>query len=702
MSLDRTIRADTPTIQRWLPDVLDRLRIRRVPALLACPTQLEDGSSARIDLLVTPTRFPIAMRTLSVLGFAEPPGQGPSWPSIDRSIREGTTLVRADGVRVDLAHRIRPWVWGDRLPFALLDRRSVASDLDGSATRSVDTSAAVVIAALRSLDGDADGGIVALRALVPACDPEDVARLARSRGLVGILAAILAALPPRDRPTRLLEVLAGSPPPFADAFRLHRLHRLQAHGRGKGHPLAKVFALPIPNAAAYVAATAVPPPAFLERRLGSRSAYPMWWSQMFGARRTQQGSTEAAWTADGSTGTATAGNGGHATHRSVAGPRPRRGPTSLFPEVGPVTAATLFHDVPGAPSAPTDAGAWDEELDVLLEQRLSGFALAAAARSQVHLSPGTEALLHGAHMRAAARAMAIESTAASALEVLASRSIPFVVSKGPGIALSYPQPALRPYGDIDVLVPPDRFSEAMSSLGSLGFEEYFDTGEPRSYFDGYCREGVNLVRADGGSIDLHHRIPPWVWGTHLGFARLLERSREIELVGGRVRVLDPTHNILVAALHIISDRRDQPGSKLITWRDIVSLAQVCDPEAVVAEAQRLGLDWYLAFILRQLPPSIRPDQLTKLLGHPHTNAGDAFRLRRLIPPALGSRHQIAQVFRLPIPNAVAFLGGYVVPSRVFLRKRYGQDGGYVRWWREATGRLRDARDAPFDGSWGER
>ncbi|HET9248371.1 MAG TPA: nucleotidyltransferase family protein [Actinomycetota bacterium] len=699
MSLDSPIRADTPTIQRWLPDVLDRLRIRRVPVLLPCPTQLEDGSSARIDLLVTPTRFPIAMRTLSALGFAEPPGQGPSWPSIDRSIREGITLVRADGVRVDLAHRIRPWVWGDRLPFALLDRRSVTATLDGRATRSVDTSAAVVIATLRSLEGDADGGIRALRALVPACDPGEVARLARSTGLDGVVGAILATLPLRDRPTRLLEVFAGSPPPFADAF---RLQRLRAHGRGRRHPLAQVFALPIPNAAAHVAATAVPAPAFLERRLGSRTAYPTWWSQMIVARRTHQGSIGAARTADGPAGMTTAGNGDRAAHRSVAGPRPKRGPTSLFPEVGPVTAATLFHDVPGAPSAPTATDAWDDELAVLLEQRLSGFALAAAARCEAHLSPGTEALLHGAHMRAAARAMAIESTATSALEILASRSIPFVVSKGPGIALSYPQPALRPYGDIDVLVPPDRFSAAMSSLGSLGFEEYFDTGEPRSYFDRYCREGVNLVRADGGSIDLHHRIPPWVWGTRLGFARLLERSHEIELVGGRMRVLDPTHNILVAALHIISDRRDQPGSKLITWRDIVSLAQVCDPEAVVAEAQRLGLDWYLAFILRQLPPSVRPERLTELLGHPHAEPGDAFRLRRLIPPALGSRHQIAQVFRLPIPNAAAFLGGYVVPSRVFLKKRYGQDGGYVRWWREATGRLRDARDAPFDSPWGER
>jgi hypothetical protein len=589
-------------------------------------------------------------------------------------------------------------VWGDRLPFTLLDRRSVAGVFHGTGIRSVDAGAGVVIAALRSIEGDVDGGIRALRTLAAACDPEDFARLVHSTGLSGVVEVIIAALPPRDRPTRLLEVLSGSKPTFADAF---RLRRLQAHGRGKRHPFAQAFALPIPNAVVYVATTAVPAPASLERRLGSRRAYPTWWGQMYGARRIRQSSTEAARTPDVPAGKAPAGNGDRAARRSVAGPRPRRGPTSLFPEVGPVTAATLFHDVPGAPAAPTDADAWDDELDVLLEQRLSGFALAAAARYGAHLSQGTEELLHGAHMRAAARAMAIESTAASALEVLTSRSIPFVVSKGPGIALSYPQPALRPYGDIDVLVPPDRFSDAMSSLDALGFEEYFDTGEPRSYFDLYCREGVNLVRADSGSIDLHHRIPPWVWGMRLGFARLLERSHEVQLVGGRVRVLDPTHNILVAALHVISDRRDQPGSKLITWRDVVSLARVCDPEAVVTEAERLELDWYLAFILRQLPPSVRPEHLTELLGHRHADAGDAFRLRRLLPPALGSRHQIAQVFRLPIPNAVAFLGGYVVPSRAFLKKRYGQDGGYVRWWREATGRLRDARDVPFDGPGGD-
>jgi hypothetical protein len=66
--------------------------------------------------------------------------------------------------------------------------------------------------------------------------------------------------------------------------------------------------------------------------------------------------------------------------------------------------------------------------------------------------------------------------------------------------------------------------------------------------------------------------------------------------------------------------------------------------------------------------SIRPRPLMDRLGTPQPPPGDAFRLRRLLPPALGSRHQIAQVFRLPAPNAMAFLAGYVVPSREFLRE----------------------------------
>jgi glycosyltransferase involved in cell wall biosynthesis len=388
---------------------------------------------------------------------------------------------------------------------------------------------------------------------------------------------------------------------------------------------------------------------------------------------------------------------------TVTGPVPMETATTstrLFPTIGPVTAGVLFHGIEGAPRLPHDAAAWDEELPLLLGHRLTGLASAAASSEGVLLPEDVRAQLHASHLRTTARALAVESTAIDVLRTLEGRRIPYVVTKGPGIARAYPDPALRPYGDLDVLVAPERFNDALDAIVRTGFTAYFEGGEPRSYFDRHCREGVNLIREDGGSIDLHHVIPPWVWGERLPFGRLLDRSNEIEIAGGKARVLAPEHNLLVACLHVVSDRGVRPGYKLMTWRDVVTLSEVCDPAVVVFEARRAHLDWYVSSILRELPPSVQPTSLLGKLGPGSPSRGDAFRLHRLLPPAVGSKHQIAQAFRLPLPNACAFLAGYAFPSRRFLRKRYVDGGGYVRWWREATDRLRDARDLEDDGTQG--
>jgi glycosyltransferase involved in cell wall biosynthesis len=368
----------------------------------------------------------------------------------------------------------------------------------------------------------------------------------------------------------------------------------------------------------------------------------------------------------------------------------------LFPAIGPVTAGALFHGVEGAAPPPDDPEAWRRELPLLIRHRLAGLALAASAAVGVELAYDVRERLHASNLNTTARSIAVESTAIEVLEAFEGMQIPHVITKGPGIARAYGDPSTRPYGDLDILVAPERFEDALASVAGIGFGIYFEGGEPRSYFDRYCREGVNLVRGDGGSVDLHHRIPPWVWGQRLVFDRLLERSTEIAIAGGKALALAPEHNLIVASLHVISDRGLRPGYKLITWRDLVALAAVAAPENVAAEAKRARLDWFVGATLRELPRSVQPQELLRALPRAQPPPGDLFRLRRLLPPAVGSKHQIAQAFRLPIPNACAFLAGYVFPSRAFLTNRYGDSGGYVRWWREASGRLRDAREADED------
>jgi hypothetical protein len=359
------------------------------------------------------------------------------------------------------------------------------------------------------------------------------------------------------------------------------------------------------------------------------------------------------------------------------------------PRVGRATQQSLFHGIEGAPSGsgPDD---WARDLHVIVHHRLSGLALAAASADGTKLDQRTETLLKQVRDTDVVRSMGLEAAAPAAVDRLREAGVSAVVTKGPGIAGTYPQAALRPFRDIDILVPKGRFIRARGALEAMGFHSLPDRERPRAYFDLHCREALNLFREDGTSIDLHHHIPPWIWGRQMSFREVRDRAKPLALPAGVVPIADPVHNLLIAALHLISDG-GRPGQTLLIWRDLVALAHATDPRIGAAEARRVRLDWCLAFVLRSLPGFARPRELLRHLGDALPDRADAFRLRHLLPPAVGSRHLVGQAFRLPLPNAVSFMAGYLLPSRPFLKGRYGSPNAYRRWWGDAFGRLKEAQ-----------
>ena len=357
----------------------------------------------------------------------------------------------------------------------------------------------------------------------------------------------------------------------------------------------------------------------------------------------------------------------------------------LFPDIGPVTAAVLFHGLAGAPVVPADPAAWEAEVSVLTAQRLSGLALAAAKTAGVDLAPETLAALRSSHGIYSAVSMRVESFAPAVSELLASNSIQHVVTKGAGIAREYPDVSFRTFVDLDVLVAPAAFDKALALLRTIGFNEPELAPEPRDYFIRRCREAINLVREDGASVDLHHHVPPWVWGSRLPLGRVTARAKPVALDRGTIPVPDPVHNLLIASMHVISDK-NKAGMSLLVWRDVIQLAAHCDPADVAREAMAFELDWLVSLILRSLPLAVQPTLLLDALGNAAPKGVDAWRLRRLLPPGIGSR-TLAPAFRLPLPNALAYLAGYALPSKRFLLSRYGRPVTVARWWRDSVSQV---------------
>jgi hypothetical protein len=186
----------------------------------------------------------------------------------------------------------------------------------------------------------------------------------------------------------------------------------------------------------------------------------------------------------------------------------------------------------GAHVAAVLAGSWRAEpppLDVsardliavapfLLQTGAAGLAWWKIRRSPVASSTAGE--LHDAYRLFALQAVLHEQRVARAFAALRAGGVEAILGKGWAMARQYPDPGLRPYGDIDLYVRPEHHPAALEALE-----------DPQ-------REGVDLHR---GFAELDDRQPD----------ELLARSRVEILRGVEVRVFGAEDHIRLLALHML-------------------------------------------------------------------------------------------------------------------------------------------------------
>lgn len=140
-----------------------------------------------------------------------------------------------------------------------------------------------------------------------------------------------------------------------------------------------------------------------------------------------------------------------------------------------------------------------------------------------------------------------EERVARAVGCLRGARIEPFLAKGWAAARLYPEPGLRPSGDIDLYVPRDRHPEARQALEA-----------------GRAAGGVDLHR---GFDELDDREP----------GQLLARSRTMVAAGVGVRVFGPEDHLRLLCLHLLRHGASRP-----LW--------LCDVGAAV-ESRPDGFDW---------------------------------------------------------------------------------------------------------------
>lgn len=168
------------------------------------------------------------------------------------------------------------------------------------------------------------------------------------------------------------------------------------------------------------------------------------------------------------------------------------------------------------------------------------------------------ARLEGAFTASALRVGVLRREAAAIARLLAARGIPVLLFKGLWLAsFVYERPALRFMEDIDLVVPPDWYSESLRVLGDAGFEvNPLDRLARRELQAVTLRKLADAVGRDGYlRVDLHRSIQ-FVERTPDAFETVWSHARRASLAGVPVMVPPAEVGLLLAALHALGHAAD--------------------------------------------------------------------------------------------------------------------------------------------------
>lgn len=219
---------------------------------------------------------------------------------------------------------------------------------------------------------------------------------------------------------------------------------------------------------------------------------------------------------------------------------------------------------------------WESLADLALTHSLGSLAYSAVRRLDEPPPHAPRKKLQASYVRDFVRTEhLLEPTIRRALAALQRVGLEPVVLKGAALAYDvYPEPALRPMADFDLLLPAGQLGAARLALENAGFRidesEHAVEHHLQSFYWQEERVGVEvhqgLVREPSP-----FRLEP---------APLLARSVPLDVAGVETRVLAPDDALLLTCLHLSQGHRYR-------WRAAVALADVL----AITAGHAADLDW---------------------------------------------------------------------------------------------------------------
>jgi hypothetical protein len=353
-------------------------------------------------------------------------------------------------------------------------------------------------------------------------------------------------------------------------------------------------------------------------------------------------------------------------------------------QIDPLLLSVARAGLPGAAPPPRDR--WDEHLDGLMAQGLAGLFSASAAAGMVDIDAEMAGRLQQQLDSEAVRAVQLEGELIRLEPPL--EHLDAVVLKGAVLAhAAYPDPLLRPFTDLDVLVPGERIMHAISVFATYGYER--TRPEPAPGYDARVGKAVTLQHPGGVVIDLHRTLAAGSAGHGIDVHELVAARRHIPIGSHTVPAPSWEAHLIECALHaVVGDGLARP----LSLRDIAEIAH--HPSLDPGAAAELALRWQVA---EPVGLGLRAARDALGLELPNALAALAHRADVVMPasePARSASIRLDELRSGDLRRRATLARSLVAPSAEFLRWAHGDaplPRLYGRRWRSLYQRAMEAR-----------
>jgi hypothetical protein len=281
------------------------------------------------------------------------------------------------------------------------------------------------------------------------------------------------------------------------------------------------------------------------------------------------------------------------------------------------------------------------------------------------------------HYRTAAHNTLLFNELDRILAAFAQAQLPVIVLKGAALARTlYPDPALRPMGDLDLLVKPGDVAACLQIAHGLGYTEPDPEAaaglNQRLLHHVHLRQGKNLVlelhwQLLGGEAVQYATQADWFWGQVLPLTGTAE--------AGNAQQLTPLASLIYLSAHAVLQHGT--GKALLIWFYDLDLlirrsAQDISASELWAAASALGLQGALFAALQRCQElwqtPIPPDWLAKV---PVDLGGmDEILAARQNRPRTRFEQERFKLQGLSWPGRLRLLAALIFPGPAYMRWRY--------------------------------